>query len=206
MSDKHEADFQLDPITVEEPTNPSSEPMIPPIAPDSIPRAQPPKPSVTGATPKKPAGRFSVSWRDAFNTGIGQVDKDHRHLFSLINLLEVNTVNQVLDELLSYVAEHFQHEEELMRLSGYPDMADHIRQHEQLTNSVAKIVSTTVTWTPELIEQFRTFGLKWLVGHILNTDAKFGRWFRDNPIEYTMDPEGHYHKVQKSWWSRMLHR
>jgi hemerythrin-like metal-binding protein len=110
----------------------------------------------------------------------------------------------VLDELLDYVAEHFQHEEELMRLSGYPDIEAHIAQHVALTNSVASVVTSTPLWTPENINKLRQFANKWLVGHILGTDLKFARWYRENKVEVYMDETGHFQKVKVSFWQRLM--
>ena len=151
--------------------------------------------------------QFSVRWRDAFKVGIDQVDKEHQHLFNLVGKLHGETVMDVLDELLDYVSQHFQHEEELMKLASYPDFAEHVAQHEALTNSVAEFISGTTNWDEERVRELRVFATKWLVGHILNSDLKFGRWFRDNPVEVMLDSESHFHKIEQKkvrWFDRFL--
>jgi len=152
--------FSLDPVT-------QNDAVLPPIS-NVTTHKQEPKSAID---PQQPASThpFIVSWRDAFNTGILQVDKDHKHLFNLVAILSAQNVDKVLDELLTYVAEHFQHEEELMSLSAYPDMAQHVAQHRAFTDAVGNAATAVAT-----VDSGR-----WLASDEVGCSGKAGRvWAR----------------------------
>jgi hemerythrin len=70
------------------------------------------------------------------------MDRQHKHLIDLINNLheqmlagEANAVlGQLLDSVLNYTATHFAAEEALMARMGYPGLARHRAEHEELTH------------------------------------------------------------------------
>ena len=77
-------------------------------------------------------------WNSRLETGIKQIDEQHKELFNRIDQLELalyrgNSVTELLkllEYLESYVVEHFQTEEKLLLDNFYPDFAIHSHQHE----------------------------------------------------------------------------
>jgi hemerythrin len=123
---------------------------------------------------------FVVEWRDGFRIGVDQVDAEHRHLFVLVKSLNLATVQDTLGELLDYVVTHFTHEQDLMESSGYPDFRHHLELHEQFSTQVADFLSSSSEWSEDRIQELRKFLNKWLVGHILTHDLRFGRWYLEH--------------------------
>ena len=46
---------------------------------------------------------YVIEWRDGFKIGVAQVDQEHRHLFTLVRALNLESVDQTVEELLDYV-------------------------------------------------------------------------------------------------------
>jgi hemerythrin len=132
-------------------------------------------------TLERPAhGGFVVEWREGFKIGLAQVDAEHRHLFTLVKSLSAANVQGTLDDLLDYVVTHFTNEQALMEESGYPDFHQHLALHEQFSAQVADFLSSSDEWSEERIQDLRKFLNKWLVGHILTHDLRFGKWHHEH--------------------------
>ena len=86
-------------------------------------------------------------WQSKYGTGVGSVDAQHQTLFAAAEELYVAmstgqgkaAVGRTLDRLVQYTATHFAHEERLMRLNDYPDLAAHKVQHDRLTAQVLAV-------------------------------------------------------------------
>lgn len=120
---------------------------------------------------------FVIEWREGFRVKIDQVDSEHEHLFTLIKALDLDSVDKTVEELLEYVVVHFTNEQALMEQSGYPGFEQHLKLHESFASSVADFLSSGEPWTEERVHELRRFLNKWLVGHILTHDLRFGKWY-----------------------------
>lgn len=119
---------------------------------------------------------FVIEWRDGFKVNIPQIDREHRHLFSLVKALNLRSVDRTLQELLDYVVTHFTNEQALMESCGYPAFEQHLKLHEEFGAFVAEFLGTGEAWTEDRIQELRRFLNKWLIGHILTHDMRFGNW------------------------------
>jgi hemerythrin len=128
---------------------------------------------------KKP---FVIEWRSGFKINIPQVDKEHRHLFALIKALDLESVDQTVEELLDYVVTHFSNEQELMEKAGYPAFEQHLTLHEEFGKQVADFLGNGEPWTAVRVQELRRFLNKWLIGHIMTHDMRFGKWFERNGV------------------------
>ena len=148
---------------------------------------------------------FVIEWRDGFKISIAQVDDEHRRLFQLVKALDLDTVDQTLEELLEYVVTHFTNEQALMERSGYPAFEHHLKLHEEFGNHVADFLGSGDAWTDERVQELRRFLNKWLIGHIMTHDLRFGNWYREhhgtNVPEVIARPE-----KKVGWFDRLLGR
>jgi hemerythrin len=155
---------------------------------------------------EKPAhAAFVIEWRDGFKVGISQVDAEHRHLFTLVKALSIDNVQDTLGELLDYVVTHFSNEQALMESSGFPDFHQHLALHETFSQQVADFLSSTDEWSDSRIQDLRRFLNKWLVGHILTHDLRFGKWY----VEHARTPAAAPVVVaakKVGWFDRLLGR
>lgn len=149
---------------------------------------------------------FVVEWRDGFRIGIAQVDAEHRHLFTLVKSLSAANIDDTLGELLDYVVTHFTHEQDAMQASGFPDFRQHLALHEQLSAQVAEFLSAGAGWDEERVQELRRFLNKWLVGHILTHDLRFGRWYREHGHQLAPHAVPLQAKPRVGWFDRFLGR
>jgi len=127
-----------------------------------------------------------LNWNDSYSVCIRAFDEQHRHLFDLLNQLHdamkagmSNTVlGPVLQELVRYVATHFEAEEGIMRQHRYPMLSEHRKQHQELAAQVAdfehKYRAGTVLLGLPLMEFLRS----WLTHHILESDQRYSGYLR----------------------------
>lgn len=125
---------------------------------------------------------FVIEWRAGFRVNIKQVDKEHQHLFALVKALNLDSVEQTVEELLDYVVVHFSNEQGLMEKSGYPAFEQHLRLHEEFAGHVADFLGNGDPWTEERVQELRRFLNKWLIGHIMTHDLRFGKWCEEHSI------------------------
>ncbi len=119
---------------------------------------------------------YVIEWRDGFKIGVAQVDEEHRHLFTLVRALNLASVDQTVEELLEYVVTHFSHEQDMMEKSGYPAFEQHLKLHEEFAAQVADFLGDGVEWDEDRVQELRRFLNKWLIGHIMTHDLRFGKW------------------------------
>lgn len=126
---------------------------------------------------------FVIEWRNGFKVNIDQVDQEHQHLFKLVKALNLGSVQQTVEELLDYVVVHFSNEQEMMEKSGYPAFEQHLKLHEEFATHVADFLGNGDPWTEERVQELRRFLNKWLVGHIMTHDLRFGKWYAEHPMK-----------------------
>ena len=122
-------------------------------------------------------------WSTNFETGIAEIDAQHRGLVELLNTLvshlafqsDAPTLNSIFDELRQYTVIHFQTEETLWHkhLKDDPWETWHTQAH---TDFVGKVVEL---WSQQggkeldqIIEEIVTFLTHWLALHILESDKR----------------------------------
>ncbi len=154
------------------------------------------------ATRKEP---FHVEWRDGFKIHLGQLDREHKHLFTLVRKLELETVDKTIQELLNYVVTHFTNEHKLMEEAGYPAFADHLKLHEAFSNELADFLASNEEWNDDRVQVLRKFLNKWLIGHIMVHDLRFGNWYREHQGDDAVDPNAN-DTPRPGWIDRLLSR
>ena len=89
-----------------------------------------------------------LNWRGEFDTGIREMDVEHRRLIAQIRELQVemaagadlSKVLDILKQIYDEIAEHFALEEKLMQQLNYKAFADHKEDHETLLDDLRDIM------------------------------------------------------------------
>jgi hemerythrin len=119
--------------------------------------------------------------------------------------LDADNAQALLQELLEYVVTHFTHEQALMESSGYPKLAHHLALHEQLAAQVSEFLASGDLWDEERVQNLRRFLNKWLTGHILTHDLRFGQWYFEQSKARAVTPAPVPVRPQRSsWFDRLL--
>jgi hemerythrin-like metal-binding protein len=126
-------------------------------------------------------------WNTNFETGVTEIDDQHRILVNTLN--EANAklagnssaefLEQITRDLLSYALYHFETEEELMKEYGYDeeegqDADAHLQQHRSFSAQVVAVRDGLKAGNLISREELLGFLNSWLVNHILNTDRRLG--------------------------------
>lgn len=124
-------------------------------------------------------------WNERYNTGLGEVDEQHRRLVDLINHVDrllraespITVLEPVLDELTEYAQYHFGTEERLMdQLKCEPTHVErHKGAHADFTRQVVLMRSQSSVNPAEFIPSLLRFLSTWLVHHILTVDQALAR-------------------------------
>ncbi len=128
----------------------------------------------------------SFHWDKNFETGLTDVDHQHRHLVDLINQfgemltgneLVFDDIEKVFKELADYAQYHFDEEEELMRQVGIDQRHFdlHIDKHHNFLNEVKSMHSNISPENEGSVKILLGFLTKWLAFHILCTDQNLAR-------------------------------
>ena len=122
-----------------------------------------------------------LQWRGDFDTGIREMDVEHRQLIGHIMELQQELAGdadttkllEVLSRIFKEVAEHFSDEERLMQQMRYKGYADHKQDHDTLLDDLREIMDM-VKEDGMLDETELTDDLdRWFSDHFRLHDAKF---------------------------------
>jgi hemerythrin-like metal-binding protein len=124
-----------------------------------------------------------IDWRPEYETGIREVDAEHRELIELINELHdrlgsgatPEAVSCFLGEVFARIAAHFALEEADMRKYAYDEYASHKAEHERLLDELRDIMDSHEAshqgYGPALADTLRN----WFVNHFKSKDARLHR-------------------------------
>lgn len=129
-------------------------------------------------------------WNPRYSVQIGSIDAQHQTLFQLAEQLYVamsagrgkSALARILDRLVQYTTVHFAHEERLMRLHDYPDLAAHKAQHDELTRQVRQFQADFNAGKTTMTVQLMHFLRDWLTGHIAGSDQKYAPFLREKLV------------------------
>lgn len=127
-----------------------------------------------------------LSWRMDYEVGVKQIDSEHQTLFNIINEFHDNYARgdfnkktpYLLNALVAYTEEHFQHEEKLMSENDYPLFDKHSEQHSDLVTSIFTINERLENDPAKASAETMQFVKKWLCDHILKNDMDFADYLK----------------------------
>jgi hemerythrin len=130
-----------------------------------------------------------LNWDNLSSVNVHRFDEDHKQLFSIINGLHSAMavgagsarVGQVMAELTTHIQDHFSAEDTLMEKTGYPELAAHRLEHQQLTAqfaSLQKEVAAGKFVSSVVVAEFLDKCLK----HTRETDKKYSAHLNANGI------------------------
>jgi hemerythrin len=139
----------------------------------------------------------SFVWNEAMSVGMPALDADHRCLIRIINLLEdaegrdvERVIPLVMETLDLYCRYHFAREERIMRACGFPELAFHCREHDEMRQAIAarSAGGARPADAPELLEYLKA----WLLHHILIQDMAYKPYVAQTPDPdvWIIDGEG----------------
>jgi len=130
-----------------------------------------------------------IRWQKIFDTGIPEVDQQHKKLVAMINQLEDSNaaghdavdhkIGLVLRKLVDYTQYHFSEEEKIMDKIKYVDRGKHTDKHKKLVHQVATILKKLKASGTVDVYELMSFLRDWLLDHIVLEDIKIGHAYRE---------------------------
>lgn len=123
-----------------------------------------------------------ITWTASqYGTNVGFADAEHQTLFDKLNkLYDLATggaarsdIGAQLDDLISYVVDHFAHEEKEMQAKGYAGLARHKEEHDALVGICAGLQAKFHAGEAEVDEGVGQLVKGWLDSHIPNFDMAY---------------------------------
>ncbi len=129
-------------------------------------------------------------WNPAYKVNISSIDGQHQNLFRIAAELHAamsagkakSALSQILDRLVQYTAVHFNYEERLMEIHGYPNLAQHRAEHQALTRKVLAFQSDFENGKGAVTVQVLHFLRDWLEKHIAGSDQCYSPFLRAKKV------------------------
>ncbi|MDO5288952.1 MAG: bacteriohemerythrin [Pseudomonadota bacterium] len=166
-----------------------------------------------------------LHWVPELDTGIAEVDVQHRRIVHYINKLhglrqthERAALGEVIAELVDYTISHFAFEEALMESAGYIFSVPHKKVHDLFTRKVAQL-QARFDAGEDVTEELHSMLSRWLFNHIRNEDHGYVEAVRayqrlveqergvvKDRVRAEVRHELAQAQRQKSWLARLLGR
>jgi hemerythrin-like metal-binding protein len=128
-----------------------------------------------------------LMWTDNLKVGIKEFDYDHKRVVRIINELnsaiqdaavtgEIEPIEMeiALHRLDNYIRYHCAQEELSMKLTAYPELEDHKKEHAKLGALIGDLQKRLQGSTdPKDAAAISRFIYEWIIDHILVTDKKY---------------------------------
>jgi len=126
--------------------------------------------------------------------GIPEIDKEHQHLFSLVNdgylLLSLNkdlrpAARNLLKHLKDYANTHFDHEEAYMKKIDDPELPSQIQEHKAFITRINNVDFSNLAeaQVKPALENLLEYLSRWLLRHIIGSDTLIGKY--ESPFAFT---------------------
>jgi len=124
-------------------------------------------------------------WDDSFALNIPDIDEQHQRLISMISDLEAAVregtggliISYVLQELIRYIAIHFEDEERLMLTHGFPGLGGHRQEHDFFVSRV-KHIKENFRDGDMMSKETLDFLKEWISCHIKGTDQIYAAFIK----------------------------
>ena len=152
-----------------------------------------------------------IIWIEKYNTGITEVDAQHRQIVTYLNQLHEarvsgneKAVKDVIEGIIDYTLSHFAFEEALMEQVAYPFASAHKSVHESFIKRVDKF-QVRFKAGENIAEELFNLLKRWLLNHIQRDDAAYVRAVNAHFDSLTKEEEGAANSTpQGSWLSRTV--
>ena len=126
-------------------------------------------------------------WNSNYEIGNALVDSEHKEIFGMVDKLladdftgRPDKIKSTIDFLAGYVVRHFDHEEQLMDESGYPDMGSHAAQHRDFVKTVGDLAERIEgnLDSIDLSLEVNKVIVDWLAEHVMGSDKAMINYYR----------------------------
>ncbi len=127
-----------------------------------------------------------IKWSDSLSLGVDEIDDQHIHLVDMANNLLLviklkkpqKEIKKLITELREYTVIHFNDEEAYMEKIGFPELEEHRKEHQKLTERVKTYQKTLYHQYEIDPHEVLAFLKTWLLDHILSMDMDIAKFLK----------------------------
>lgn len=128
-----------------------------------------------------------IEWDQSCSVGVQLIDNQHKRLFALINdFHEAKTnLDEVLQDLLSYVDFHFKTEERYFDEFHYEKTEEHKQQHKFYEDKIKELYARCLQEKIDegkISAEIEGFIKDWIVHHIKISDKEYSECFHQHGL------------------------
>jgi hemerythrin len=133
---------------------------------------------------------MDLTWKKKYETGINELDEQHKYFFLLLNELHKSLnideneekILGIIAELEDYTEYHFKSEEAFLKTINYPlkEAEEHKKHHQTFIEKLQRLNSDTTLSLNIKAFQLAEFLIEWLTDHILLSDMKYADFYKMN--------------------------
>ena len=120
-------------------------------------------------------------WYKTHSVNNEELDNHHKALFNILNKLYENcmgndlpnSLDPIVEELVSYSYYHFTAEEQYMRNIGYKDIDKQISDHRSFTQRIIQLHNVINKNDLEHTKELIVFLGNWILHHVMEEDKKY---------------------------------
>lgn len=135
-----------------------------------------------------------IKWEEKYSVGFDEIDTQHKILIDIIVELataiknkanDFSTTLSILQELDSYVEEHFSYEEREMEKYNYHNIESHKKAHGIFRDKMRElnVFSISKEMRLEFLNDMLVYNVNWLLEHIMKTDKLLGAFLSSQPLK-----------------------
>lgn len=128
-------------------------------------------------------GVQKIVWDESLRVGVPELDQQHQELINIINFFAEEPgaeytserINTVIGMVVEYSINHFKTEESHMESIGYPQLAEHMKEHKELLvkfGHATTLVRQKKRGAYDLFELLRS----WLDNHVRQSDMQYAHY------------------------------
>lgn len=127
-----------------------------------------------------------MNWKDEYNTGIVEIDEQHKMMFDIINDLynvmhassETAGLDEILKQVINYADHHFILEESRFKEVGYEGAEAHLTEHQSYRDKINELVQEYGNDKKLLSFQLIDFLEDWWIEHVTDTDKEYVEYIK----------------------------
>ena len=126
-----------------------------------------------------------IIWADNFSVGVPELDEQHQQIILMINQLvdyihqekDAKSIAFILDEMHSYIIEHFSTEERMLTKIKYKGLDEQKDSHNKFISEFSHICAEVGQDKEGAVKHLATYLNGWWSHHILEDDMQYRKHF-----------------------------
>ncbi len=128
-----------------------------------------------------------MAWKEKYSMGLRTMDDQHAELLAILNDLHAamlkgqaqSVAAAVFEKLVRHVQDHFSAEEALLADVGFPGLAEHRAQHQELNGKLEEYIDRFERGDDTMYPELLRFVRESLVLHMQEEDTKYNLWMKE---------------------------